>query len=278
MELDPPVGPTVDDLASAWSDLPAFDSTAPIDVTVDGFDGKMVEFTVPDYDVRSRSTPRSSVHNVAGGGNWFGSLIGAGRGDTVIFQALEAADPNTTVGARTRVWAAAVCRAGAQRGPNSRDQPAVIAVNLYAPYILTALVVRPQRLIYLSSDMHTSGSADDLDWTARTWDGTQAYCDSKLFATTLAFAISRRWPDVRSNAADPGWVPTRMGGPSATDALTLGHRTQVWLATSDDPAAALSGRYWYRQRSRRAAGVTVDDHVQRRLIDQLHDATGIALA
>jgi hypothetical protein len=48
--LDPPTGPSVDDLAVAWADLPAFDATAPTDVTVDGFDGKQVEFTVPDYD------------------------------------------------------------------------------------------------------------------------------------------------------------------------------------------------------------------------------------
>jgi basic membrane lipoprotein Med (substrate-binding protein (PBP1-ABC) superfamily) len=47
--LDPPVGPTVEDLASAWADLPALDATAPTDITVDGFDGKQVEFTVPDY-------------------------------------------------------------------------------------------------------------------------------------------------------------------------------------------------------------------------------------
>src|SRR4051812_40054935 len=54
-----------------------------------------------------------------------------------------------------------------RREPNSRDQPAVIAVNLYAPYILTALVARPPRLVYLSSDMHISGSAtlEDVNWT-----------------------------------------------------------------------------------------------------------------
>ena len=87
--------------------------------------------------------------------------------------------------------------------------------------------------------MHTSGrtSLDDLDWTTRRWDGTQAYCDSKLLVTTLAAAVARHWPDVRSNAVDPGWVPTRMGGPHATDDLALGHDTQVWLATSDEPGA-----------------------------------------
>jgi NAD(P)-dependent dehydrogenase (short-subunit alcohol dehydrogenase family) len=167
-----------------------------------------------------------------------------------------------------------------QRQPNSRDQPAVMAVNLYAPYILTALVAGPSQLIYLSSDMHASGSAtvDDLHWTTRRWNGTQAYCDSKLLITTLAFTIARRRPDIRSNAVDPGWVPTRMGGPSAPDDLVLGHRTQVWLAISGDPDAALSGRYWHHQRPLRPAAVTTDDHVQRRLIEHLHETTGIALA
>ena len=50
VQLDPPVGPTVDDLVSAWGDLPGFDATVPTDTTVDGFDGKQIEFTVPDYD------------------------------------------------------------------------------------------------------------------------------------------------------------------------------------------------------------------------------------
>jgi basic membrane lipoprotein Med (substrate-binding protein (PBP1-ABC) superfamily) len=48
--LDPPVGPTVDDLASVWANYPAFEATVPTDVSVDGFDGKQVEFTVPDFN------------------------------------------------------------------------------------------------------------------------------------------------------------------------------------------------------------------------------------
>lgn len=48
--LDPPVGPSADDLAAAWADFPAFTATAPTDITIDGFEGKQVEFTVPDYD------------------------------------------------------------------------------------------------------------------------------------------------------------------------------------------------------------------------------------
>ena len=93
----------------------------------------------------------------------------------------------------------------------------VLAVNVLAPYVLTVLIERPERLIYLSSGMHHGGHASvaDLDWRRRPWDAVQAYSDSKLLVTTLSAALARRWPDVHTNAVDPGWVPTRMGGPSA---------------------------------------------------------------
>ncbi len=168
------------------------------------------------------------------------------------------------------------------RTVNSLGQLLVLAVNLYAPYLLTALMAladRPARVVYLSSDMHTSGRADlhDLDWANRPWNGTQAYCDSKLFVTTFAFAVARRWPDVCSNAVDPGWVPTRMGGPSASDDLVLGHRTQVWLAASDEPDATTSGRYWYHQRAQPAAAAATDADFQDHLLEALEQVTGVRL-
>jgi hypothetical protein len=59
----------------------------------------------------------------------------------------------------------------------------VFAVNVLAPYLLTALIERPRRLIYISSGMHIGGDPDltDLQWRSRPWDGAQAYSDSKLF-------------------------------------------------------------------------------------------------
>ncbi len=165
------------------------------------------------------------------------------------------------------------------RSDNSRGQPTTCAVNVVAPYLLTALLDTPSRLIYLSSNMHTSGIADldDLEWNTRTWNPTQAYRDSKLLVTTLAFAVARSWPDVRSNAVNPGWVATRMGGPSASDDLILGHRTQVWLATSDEQAAAVSGRYWFHQRQLSPAPVTLDTDFQDRLVARLTEFTGVQL-
>ena len=59
----------------------------------------------------------------------------------------------------------------------------------------------------------------DLAWENRPWQGQQAYSDSKLHDVLLAFAVARRWPDVFSNALEPGWVATKMGGPGAPDDL-----------------------------------------------------------
>jgi NAD(P)-dependent dehydrogenase (short-subunit alcohol dehydrogenase family) len=155
----------------------------------------------------------------------------------------------------------------------------VLAVNVLAPYLLTALVERPARLIYLSSGMHRGGRAslDDIDWTARRWDASQAYSDSKLFVTTLALAIADRWPDVRSNAVDPGWVPTRMGGAGAPDNLVLGHVTQVWLASSDDDVATVTGGYWFHQRREPPAAAAMDPAFQSALLDEMARMTGVRL-
>src|SRR6202789_2148735 len=125
----------------------------------------------------------------------------------------------------------------------------LFAVNTIAPYILTALIAPPKRLVYLSSGLHQDGdpSLNDLTWAARPWQGQQAYSDTKLHDVLLAFAVARRWPGVLSNALEPGWVPTKMGGPGATDDMDQAHRTQVWLAVSDDPAASVSGSYFFHQ-------------------------------
>ncbi|HQZ34311.1 MAG TPA: SDR family NAD(P)-dependent oxidoreductase [Ilumatobacteraceae bacterium] len=104
-----------------------------------------------------------------------------------------------------------------RRSDNSRGQPVTFAVNVVAPYLLTALLERPSRLIYLSSNMHTSGSAD----------------------------------------------------------LVLGHRTQVWLATSEEQEASVRGRYWFRQDEQSPAAPTLDTDFQDRLIARLTELTRV---
>lgn len=156
----------------------------------------------------------------------------------------------------------------------------VFAVNVLAPYLLTALAERPGRLVYLSSGLHRGGHAslDDAQWTARRWDGGQAYADSKLFDVTLAFAVARRWPAVRSNAVGPGWVPTKMGGPGASDDLSLGAVTQAWLAVSDDPAAMVSGGYFYHQQPEQTHPAARDIAFQDELLGYCAQLTGTELS
>lgn len=155
--------------------------------------------------------------------------------------------------------------------------PHVLAVNVVAPYLLTALIARPQRLVYLSSSMHRGGRASltGLDW--RGHGATGSYSDSKLFVTALAMAVARRWPDVLSNAVDPGWVPTKMGGAGATDDLRLGHLTQAWLAVGEDPEAQTSGGYWYHQRRTDPTPAVYDQRFQDELLDALARFTGVPL-
>src|SRR5713101_5924764 len=111
----------------------------------------------------------------------------------------------------------------------------IFAINVLAPYLLTALIKQPKRLIYLSSGMHRGGDPDltDLQWKRRRWDGTQAYSDSKL------------------------------GGRGAPDDLDRGSETQAWLAVSQDSDAMVSGAYFYHKKPQRihpaASDMTLDD-------------------
>src|SRR5260370_12923654 len=106
----------------------------------------------------------------------------------------------------------------------------------FAAYLLTALISAPQRLVYLSSGMHRYAEPDftDLQWKRRRWNGSQAYSDSKLFDAALAFAIARSCPGTLSNAVDPGWVATKLGGRVAPRDFDRRSETQAWLAVSND--------------------------------------------
>jgi NAD(P)-dependent dehydrogenase (short-subunit alcohol dehydrogenase family) len=144
-----------------------------------------------------------------------------------------------------------------------------VLVRSTLPWALRTLITIPKRLVYLSSGMHYGAGShlDDVLWEKRRWNGSQAYAETKFQDVLLAFAVARLFPEVKSNSLEPGWVPTKVGGSGAPDDIDKAHRTQVWLATSDQPAAAVSGRYFFHQRLRDPDPATKDVERQDLLLD-----------
>jgi NAD(P)-dependent dehydrogenase (short-subunit alcohol dehydrogenase family) len=159
------------------------------------------------------------------------------------------------------------------------NHPHVLQINTLAPYLLTVLAPRPKRLVWLSSGLHREGNAsvEDITWKRSRWNGFQAYADSKLFDATLSAAFARLWPDVRSNALEPGWVATKMGGAGAPDDLTLAHVTQVWLAEGTDPASHDTGRYYFHQKEVPTHHAVEDRTFQNKLLDACAQLTGVRI-
>ncbi|TLU70999.1 SDR family NAD(P)-dependent oxidoreductase [Lichenicoccus roseus] len=155
----------------------------------------------------------------------------------------------------------------------------VFAVNTLAPYLLTALIHRPRRLVYVSSELHRRGDASlaDLNWETRPWRGNQAYSDTKLHDVLLANAVGRRWPEVRSNALEPGWVATKMGGSHATGDLDAAPRTQAWLAAGGEPGTEVSGGYFFHMQPRKPSGAVHDPVRQDMLLAACARLSGVTL-
>ena len=150
----------------------------------------------------------------------------------------------------------------------------VFAVNTIAPYVLTSLIQKPKRLIYLSSGMHMYGRAK-LD-SFNTGNARVTYSDTKLQVLILCMAVAARWKDVYAKAVDPGWVPTKMGGRGAPDDLQKGYATQVWLAVSNDERAKVTGRYFYHQRETAHNTEADDGDLQQRFLQLCQELTDVS--
>ncbi len=148
-----------------------------------------------------------------------------------------------------------------------------LGVNTIAPYLLTSLMHKPQTLIYLSSGMHLQG-----DPTLKGLQGTKprvSYSDSKLHDLILAKAVARKWPETYSNVVDPGWVPTKMRGEGAPDDLEKGYQTQVWLASSNDAKALVTGRYFHHQRAANYLSKSDDISTQEQFLKLCEQISGV---
>ncbi|MFK3834817.1 SDR family NAD(P)-dependent oxidoreductase [Microbacterium sp. NPDC087868] len=206
-----------------------------------------------DVVVHARTTARLPH------GTWYGTVIG------------DLSDPVQTVRAGQSAneygrFDAVIHNAGALHPPDA------VRVNTIAPYLLTAVMIAPARLIYLSSSMHRGGSTDLTGLPS----AAGSYSDSKLWVTALSAAMSTRWSGTTTHAVDPGWVPTRMGGAGAPDDLTEGHRTQTWLATTPD-VTPVTGGYWHHHHTQHPAAAANDTRFQARLLMELGDITGVPL-
>ncbi|MCL2449635.1 MAG: SDR family oxidoreductase, partial [Polyangiaceae bacterium] len=80
---------------------------------------------------------------------------------------------------------------------------------------------------------------------------SSAYSVSKVGMNALVRVMARELAGdprrILINAADPGWVRTRMGGPSAPRSVEDGARTPVWLA--ELPEDGPSGGFFRDQRA-----------------------------
>ena len=164
---------------------------------------------------------------------------------------------------------AIIHNAGVYRVPSKL----IFAVNTLAPYILTSLIQKPKRLIYLGSGMHLHGHLNLDNFTKDI--SRISYSDSKLHVLMLSMAVARKWQEVYSNAVDPGWVPTKMGGHGAPDNLERGFETQAWLAVSNDEQAKVTGSYLHHKREVRYNPEATDVTLQEKFLKTCEEITGV---
>ena len=158
--------------------------------------------------------------------------------------------------------------------PRNNEGSTVFNVNSLAPYILTALVHKPKRLVYVSSDLHR-GAQLSLEKLVSNSPNI-SYADTKLQILTLAKAVAAQWKDVQVNAITPGWIPTKMGGESAPDDLRLGYSTLVWLAEANDKEAQVTNGYFFQSRPENNYNKQVNDpSLQQALLKAYERISGV---
>jgi hypothetical protein len=101
--------------------------------------------------------------------------------------------------------------------------------------------------------------------------------EGKLLDVALAFAVARRWPEVISDAVEPGWIATKMGGSGAPGTLEEGVQTQLWLLRSGAPEAQQSGQLFSHCAPTPANPRAHDAALQEKLLDVCQRVSGVSL-
>lgn len=157
--------------------------------------------------------------------------------------------------------------------------PALVAVNTLAPYMLSCLMAKPKRLVFVSSGLHQNGNAglEDITWRERGesgWSDAQAYADSKLHNIMFAFAFHRHY-GIPTASVDPGWVKTKMGGPSAMDDLDAAVETFAMVCTGEGEAGNREVGHYYQMKQRSFREEAKDVETQEKLLKLLEKVTGV---
>ncbi|KAL4733883.1 hypothetical protein BDV11DRAFT_199293 [Aspergillus similis] len=162
--------------------------------------------------------------------------------------------------------------------------PAQVFVNVLAPYILTCLMHKPKRLIYISSILHKQGNPDlkDMFWFERgeeKWNDFQSYCDTKVQVNLVANAIARRWKGTNVLTVHPGWVATKLGGAQAPDRLEDGVETYVKLAVGNYDQSLTGAEGYFEPRGKLGEQVPAckDVDLQEKAVQALEKQTGLKI-
>jgi NAD(P)-dependent dehydrogenase (short-subunit alcohol dehydrogenase family) len=192
------------------------------------------------------------------------------------------ADQANAVGQFDSVILNAACYPGHSARLETLRIPAMVFVNVVAPYILTCLMHRPKRLVFISSQLHRQGdtSVEDIFWLRRgeaSFRDFPAYCDSKLHVLLLANAVARRFKDTSVVSVHPGWVATKLGGQGATDKMEDGVDTYVMLAEGDYDQS-LTGKYFDPKRKLgRPLPVSENINLQEKVVKACEELTDLKL-
>ena len=93
----------------------------------------------------------------------------------------------------------------------------------------------------------------------------------------FAKAFARRWPHVGCYSADPGWVPTKMGGPSAPGRIEDGVDTFVMLALGKGQEGWTPGGYFARSQERQPSAMAENVQLQDQLLSELAGLSGVSV-
>jgi NAD(P)-dependent dehydrogenase (short-subunit alcohol dehydrogenase family) len=159
------------------------------------------------------------------------------------------------------------------------------AVNYLAPFLLSRLLLpllvrsAPARVVNVASAGQAPIDFDDV-MLERSYDGVQAYCQSKLAMVMATFDLADDLGDrrVTANALHPGtYMPTKIvehAGIAPVDSLASGVRATTRLAVGAD-VAGITGRYFERERDAVADPQAYDAAARRRLRELSEALTGI---